>query len=168
MSELNDYLVKSLKGAEAILAMAMDGVNEEQLRAHPGGTANPISLLYAHAVIDEDMIMNAVAGRPSLWSEGWAGKLGGSAEMGTGRLDDLKGLDVDLDRFKPYAQAASERAAEIAAKLTSEDLARNMGPDFENQSVAEVISGYVLWHICFHTGEISSQKGVMGLQGLPF
>ena len=169
MSQLSEYMADALKGSRDIMNGAMDGVSAEQAAKAPGGSANSIASLYVHAVFDEDALISMAAGKESLWASGWKEKVGGSDSMGLTLDDATKAYAFDPDKFSQYAQAVADSSDATIRAFSDADLERkvDMG-DFGAPSVAEIVRDFVTWHYAFHSGEVSSQKGVMGLQGIPF
>jgi hypothetical protein len=162
-------MADALKGARDTLGLAIDGCSPEHLRHEPGGTANTIASVYVHALKDEDDLMALVTGRPSLWNSGWKEKLGGTDEMGL-VLDSVKGYQqLDLAAWAPYVEALGQTSDAAIRGMSDADLEKTVDMGEVGQPTAkEIIRDYITWHHAFHSGEISSQKGVLGLQGVPF
>ena len=170
MGGLSEYLAEALKGSRETLGLTMQGLSAEQLQAAPGGTANNITSLYVHAVKGEDDLLAMAIGKPSLWASGWREKLGGTDAMEGPVLNDgMKAYKLDIEAWAPYVAALSEYADRTVRGMSDADLDGKVDfGEFGQPSVKEVIRDYITWHYAFHSGEISSQKGVMGLQGVPF
>ena len=169
MGQLSDYLAEALKAGRDTMDLTLEGVSPEQMQMSPGGTANPISSIYVHAVRDEDDLISMIVGQPSLWATGWKEKVGGTDEIGLELNDAAKAFKLDRGTFTPYAAAVAEKSERIIRGLSDEDLEKTLDfGEMGQPSAKEVIRDYVTWHYGFHGGEISSQKGVMGLKGVPF
>jgi len=169
MSQLSEYMADALKSAREATLSSLEGLTDEQIHASPGGTANPISSLFIHAVQDEDMLLAMVAGQPSLWESGWKAKIGASDELDSMTLGDGQKSFKLNDAFHEYAAAVAERGDSIVRGLSDAQLQETVDFGEGGQPTKlEVIRDYVTWHYGFHGGEISSQKGVMGLQGIPY
>lgn len=150
------------------------GVNDELAHWQPGGNAHPIGSRYAHMVVSEDMMVNGLLkGSAPLFATSWAGKTGledPQAAFYT-TLDWAKGVKVDIDAMKEYAQAVYANTDEYLATLSEDELERTIDLTEQNLgtwSLGAFLLTFVLGHVRDIMGEISALKGVRGLQGYPF
>lgn len=66
-----------------------------------------------------------------------------------------------------YAAAVHSATHDYLARLTEDELDRRVDFFGRENSVADVLTGFVS-HTACHAGEIAAVKGAQGLQGLPF
>ena len=135
----------------------------------PGSTINSIGAIYAHTVMSEDGLLNALVrgGKPVYFAGGWAQKIG--VEMPQGGLEPDWKIDFDLKLFREYAAAVYEASAQYLASVTDEELDRVVDPGFAPpMPVSSFVANVLNWHVATHQGEISALKGVQGVNGLVF
>ena len=134
----------------------------------PGATVGPIGEIYGHTLAGEDWAFNMlIQGKDLiLKSGGWASKLGLDPEsmnhdwnaVAQNRLSDLQA----------YGKAVSEATDAFLNGLSDADLDKEIDFFGRKEKMGWVIADTVLVHVAFHSGEIASLKGVMGLKGLPW
>lgn len=141
-----------------------------QLLTHrfPGGTINPISVIYAHVLLAEDTIVSrALAdGRTVFDEERWAERLGFS-EAAISQAEDWRDREIALPAFREYALAVYRRTDERIAAATDEALSRNVGRN-QPMTAVEFVAQVGVLHVAEHWGEIAALQGVLGAQGLKF
>ncbi len=72
-----DLIRQVLKDAHQTYEDTMKGVNEKVLHWKPKGKALPISALYVHGVVSEDMLLNGVVRKKErLLNRKWSMKVG--------------------------------------------------------------------------------------------
>jgi hypothetical protein len=163
---------EQLKNAHQWFEGTMAGVTQEQAQWQPPGTAHPIGSRYAHAVVAEDVMVNAlVKGEAPLYATTWAGNTGISDPQFNSTLEWARSVQVDLDDARRYAQAVYDNSDAYLATLKDEGLARVV--DLSQQGLGEwpldaFLLTFVLGHIRDIMGEVSALKGMQGLQGYPF
>jgi hypothetical protein len=89
---------------EIFMATAGD-LTAESTHWVPPGIANPISALYAHAVIEQDDWIAIAKASPSFYESTFKDKTGISEVRNGITLEWAKSLEVDLVRIKSYAEA---------------------------------------------------------------
>ena len=145
------------------------GEDQPALHEIPAGKANPAAVAYAHVVASEDGTVGGwLAGGTPLAAGAWAGKTGINEPMPMGPeyFDWTRKVDVDLPQIRAYAQAVYEASDAYLAGLSAADLDRTMDiPGAGTQTLAWVLSQWVIGHVHDETGEISAIKGVNGLTG---
>jgi hypothetical protein len=149
---------------------AMTGLTDEPFNWLPPGTPNPIKSTYLHAVAGEDMFFQRViGGGQTLWSGGgWAERIGlAQAPAGPRGWDEARNTTVALAPVLAYAEAVCRATDEYLARLTDDELDREVTLFGRTVSVAAVITLFAS-HTAGHAGEIAAVKGLQGLQGLPF
>jgi uncharacterized damage-inducible protein DinB len=141
----------------------------DQLTAVPPGVAHPIGALMAHVVQCEDvMISNVIRGGTPLWEDGWKDKVGGALLVD---IDPAvaRAYRCDLALMQAYGQAVFASTEAFLDGLTEKDLEREldlMPLGFpSNMSVGAFLTQMLLGNTYAHTGEISSQKGLLGKKG---
>jgi hypothetical protein len=163
---------EQLNNAHQWFEGTMSGVNQEQAQWQPPGTAHPIGSRYAHAVVAEDVMVNAlIKGEAPLYATTWAGNTGISDPQFNATLEWARSVQVDLDSARRYAQAVYDNSDAYLATVKDEDLARVV--DLSSQGMGEwpldaFLLTFVLGHIRDIMGEVSALKGMQGLQGYPF
>jgi DinB family protein len=141
----------------------------EALHSIPPGKANPAAVAYAHAVSSEDFTINGwLRGAAPLLAAEWSGKTGMSEPMpqGAAYFDWTRAVQVDIPKVREYAQAVYAASDAYLASLTEADLDRTIDvPGIGPQTLAWILSQWVIGHVHDETGEISAIKGVNGMTG---
>ncbi len=156
-----------------VLEGTMEAVPEDMANRRPGGMANTIGSTYAHVVLSEDQIVNAMlrGGKP-LGEGDWSGRTGVDKPMswsGTDALGDwYRTVSVDLVACRAYGAAVHQSATEFIATADDETLAREVDMFGMKMTVATAFEVFVIGHANSIGGEISALKGVAGLKGYPF
>jgi hypothetical protein len=73
-----------------------------------------------------------------------------------------------LAELQDYGKAVSAATDAFLDSISDADLDRPIDFFGRKESMGWVIADTVLVHVAFHSGEIASLKGVMGLKGLPW
>ncbi len=156
--------------AHSLNDAAMAGVADEHFNWLPPGTINPIKSTFLHSVAGEDLFFQAILqGRPPLWATGgWAGTIGLVQAPGGGQgWEEAKRTVLALGPVLAYADAVRSATNEYLARLTDDELDREVSFFGRASSVADVLARFV-GHTACHAGEIAAVKGMQGLKGLPF
>jgi hypothetical protein len=165
----------ALADAHGSLERTVRGLDQTALDWVPPGTANPIGATFAHLVVSEDMVANAVlAGREPLLRTTFAGRTGLSEPMPTPGPDwaDYGGwarrLRVDPALLLAYAQATWQSSEDFVGSLAPADLEREVDLRFLGRGL-EPLGLAVLRMLCMHVdqihGEIACLKGLQGRGG---
>lgn len=176
-----ELLRNQLQQAHEFLDGAVADVTDEQAHWRPAGLANPLGATYAHLLCGEDAFIATLAGRPALFSDGWAGRVGVSelpplAEPGSVRFLDPSWHDwgrrvrVDLQALRRYGQAVRHATDDYLATASDGDLDQPMdlsAAGLGERSLAWVLSAGVVGHVLSHWGEIVCLKGLQGGRGFP-
>jgi hypothetical protein len=146
-------------------------VSSEQLHWCAADGVMPCSAQYAHTVMAEDFLLNAVVrGGQPLMMTSWAGKTGVSEPPPPGDWGDWsRTVRVDLEATRAYAEAVFAETDSYLASLSASDLDREFDPapiPIGTTTVASMMS-IILGNVYTHSGEISSIKGLQGLKGYP-
>jgi len=162
-----------LKSAHEVLEGTIAGVTPDQAHWKPAGRAVPIGASYAHIATGEDYLINGILrGGTMLFASAWAGKVGVSEPPPQAGewADWARRVKVDLPAVKAYSQAVYQAADSYLATLSDADLERqcDMSGFGMGQQPASTVCSMAVEHASWHTGEISSVKGLQGLQGYPF
>lgn len=131
----------------------------------------PAGAHYAHTAMSEDLILNMVVrGAQPLLMGSWAGRIGVSEPPPDGDWSGwARSVNVDMDQVREYAKAVYAETDSYLASLAAADLGREFDSSplpFGVTSVATVLN-ILCGHIYMHAGEISTVKGLQGLQGYP-
>ncbi len=166
-------LRQQFKMGHEFLEGTLQGVAAEQAHWTPPGKAQPLGANYAHVVLTEDFIINALLqGAAPLMASTWAAK-NGVSEMPPQAPpwnDWASRVQIDLAALHSYAQAVYEATDSYLASLADEDLNRSLdltAIGFGQQTMGFLL-GVLLFNVHTHTGEIACLKGLQGLQGYPF
>ncbi len=152
-----------------------EGLDAETAHFQPGGRAGSAASNLVHAVLIEDIFLNSfvTGGTPLAYGE-WADRTGAS------ELPDMQGGDntgwdqrvtLDLEQGQQYAEAVFNQSDAYLASISAEDLDRTCDLSAFGMSDAEPVStalSIILANSNWHTGEVSTIKGIQGLQGYPF
>ncbi len=164
------FVHQQVAEARGLIDAATAGLTDEHFNWLPPGTINPIKSALLHAVGGEDIfVQSIIQGRPPLWdSGGWAGRIGLAQVPGGGQgWEEAKKTVLVLALVLAYAEAVCIATNEYLARLTDDELERQVSFFGRESSVADVLARFVA-HTAGHAGEIAAVKGMQGLQGLPF
>lgn len=171
MDAISSYR-EGLRWAYELLEMVMADVTPELAHATPPGIANPLAAIYAHAILDLDMIPSFILQRKlPLYQTTWKGKTGISNPQWQMSFDWARRVQVDLPVAKEFAKAAYEKADAYFAAFTEEDLAREVdltAAGLGKRPMSWCLSALVISHLNNMIGEISVLKGIQGAKGYPF
>lgn len=163
---------EGLRWAYELLEMVIADVTPEMAHATPPGLANPLAAIYAHAIVDLDIIPHfLLQGKPGLLQTTWAGQTGISDPQWQMTLEWARTVRVDLPTARVYAKAAHEAADAYISSLTDADLAREVdltGVGLGVRPLSWCLTALVISHINNMIGEISVLKGIQGAKGYPF
>jgi len=173
-SGTRDVLKAALEFAHRyVLEGTMEAVDDELANRRPGGSANSIGSTYAHVVLSEDQIVNAMIRGGKPLSEGdWSGRTGVDRPMswsGTEALGEwYRTVVVDIAACRAYGAAVHRSATEFIAAADDEALGHEVDMFGMKMAVATAFEVFVVGHANSIGGEISALKGVAGLKGYPF
>jgi hypothetical protein len=176
MSEvtIQHVLGEALKMAhEQVLEGTIEGVDNELANKQTSGKDNSIGSTYAHAVLAEDSIVNAMlkGGQP-LNEEAWKDKTGVDKPMTMTDPEELarwySTVHVDIPIVREYAKAVYAASAEFIQNADDDTLAKIVDFWGMKLDVATAFEAFVIGHCNSIAGEISALKGVAGLKGYPF
>jgi len=142
-------------------------LSQEQLTWKPAANANPIGYLFWHTICTEDMIINGLQGKPSVWeSEKWYEKLGMDAKaQGTGfqepEVDKVAALP--LTDLLAYAERVTRCVEDYIKTLDDDKLDYAPNPERPRGTIAMMLRNFVLAHGWWHLGEIKYLKGMQGM-----
>jgi len=140
-------------------------------RAIDNSKTNTIAATYAHAVISEDVLANAmIQGKAPIFDAGWAAKTGVAFPGVPPMLTPEWAANIKLNRtaFSEYAAAVYGATDAFLAGLTDAESARKLQGPMGETTVGWMVAVLLATHYPGHAGEIAALKGVHGLQGLPF
>jgi hypothetical protein len=167
-----ELLQFSLGNALGVLEQVVSDLTQEQADWQPPGTAVAIGALYWHLISSTDAIVHQwCIGHATLdETEGWKDRavLASPPPEEGEHAASMKAVRVDLPAVRQYAQAVGAAVQGWLASLVPEDLERKLDTPIGEQSLAELVVTFVIWHINAHCGEISALKGCQGATGYPF
>jgi hypothetical protein len=171
------------KGSAAERAFA--GLSDEQMRVRPREDLNSLAWLMWHIARAEDIFVNPViAGRPQIFDDGWAGKLGITRRdfgigMTTAEVTELT-RHIDLAALRAYRDAVGLRTREVAdgfdwgGTVPAEAMERAAAQGafgvrtetvvkaFTGRPRAMLLSGIALMHPMQHIGEAATVRSAGG------
>ena len=155
---------------EILMATAED-LTTELTHWIPPGIANPISAIYAHALIEEDAWVGIPMDSAPLHESSFKGKTGISEIQNAITPEWAKSVEVNLERIGAYAEAVHATTKRYIDGLIDDDLDRMI--DLSSIGEGEKPLGWLLGtvlinHTSWATGEISCLKGLQGERGYPF
>lgn len=158
----NHRMAKSIIGD-----MGLELINQKVA----GSTINQAGTIFAHAVLSEDMFIQAIAkGGPTLRvSGGWDAKWGMAIpERPVQTVEWDAAMTLNLETFMPYVDAVFSATETFFAALSDAELDREVQAMGRAQPLGELLATLGVFHMGEHLGEIAALKGVMGVKGLPF
>jgi hypothetical protein len=145
-------------------------VSPEHARWNPPGKAVPIGASYAHALIGEDAVLCGMVRKtaPLIFTT-WAQRSGLSEPPPQSPpWDDwARRVQIDLPALREYGQAVYAATDAYLASLSPADLDVEIGGFGRKQKLGDFLASLAL-HAGWHTGEISSVKGLLNTKGYPF
>lgn len=177
MNNAVKLLRDQVKDAHGWLEATMVGAEEKHLSVTPPGTANPLGATYAHAVLSEDgIVAGMLQNKMPLLATTYKSKLGVNKPMPmpgpewAHYNDWTHSVEVDMPKFREYAQAVYIATDEYLASLNDKDLENPVDMTqvgLGQKTLAWALSTLLVGHIHDMTGEISVLKGIQGLKGYP-
>lgn len=171
MDTISSYR-EGLRWAYEMLEMVMVDVTPELAHAIPPGIANPLAAIYAHAILDLDVIPSFILQRKlPLYQGAWKGKTGISDPQWQMSFEWARTVQVDLPVARQYGKAAYEKADEYISKFSESDMIRELdltAAGLGKRPLSWCLSALVLSHLNNMIGEISVLKGIQGVKGYPF
>lgn len=155
---------------EIFMATARD-LTTEMTHWVPPGIANPISAVYAHAMIEQDDWISLASGNPQLYASTWKDKTGISTVQNGITLEWARSLKIDLEKLHGYASTLHSTTETFVGGLSESDLDNMVDMSIigaGDQSLGWVLGTLMINHISWMTGEISCLKGLQGERGYPF
>jgi hypothetical protein len=173
-----ELLRRIVNDARKVLDGTMADVTQVQADYVPPGIANPLGATYAHVVCSEDMAVQGMFRQlPPMFASSWQGRTGLSEPMPMPGPEWVnyaawtRRVKVDLNNFRPYAQAVAAETDAWIASLSDADLDRTLdlsSAGLGQHTLATAIALVLAFHIGTETGEISVLKGIQGARGYPF
>lgn len=167
---------------------AFGGLNDAQMRVRPREDLNSLAWIMWHIARAEDIFINAlVVGRPQVFDDAWAKRLGISRRdfgigMASPEVTDLTRV-IDLGALRQYRDAVGRRTREIIAGFTDSDWggeiagpavqkaaadgafgsrAEQLVKTFTGRPRTAVLSGIALFHPAGHLGEAVTVRNAGG------
>lgn len=172
-------LRERVQTAHQMLEATMADVQPEHLHWLPPGRANPLGASYAHALLEEDILVHGLLmHQPPLIATTWEGRAGLSEPMPDFAPEQwatypqwTRRVRVDLDALRQYAQAVHAATDAYLATLDDADLSRTI--DLSAIGMGQVSQAWYIGtgiaaHCDMMCGEISCLKGLQGAKGYPF
>ena len=169
--DIKTYLQRQMANVRSQVDDAMNGLTEEQFNWQPPGTVNPICATLIHLISGEDMfIQELIQGKQQGWeTQDWNQKIGiQSPPGGPGNgWEDCKSNHICIEPVLAYRKAVQEAMDAYLAKITEEELDRQVNFFGNKMPVAELLMIIVV-HSASHAGEIAAVKGMQGDKGWSF
>ena len=163
--EIKEYVQLQVARGRSLLDSALADTPQAMVNQKGVEHLNTIAAVYSHVIAGEDYFVNvAILGKTRIWeSEGWAEKLGMSAEIGRNW-----GITIpDLAAFQTYASAVHAATDAYVATIMPADLDRLVKVFNNDRPIANVLTLLAI-HSAGHGGEIATVKAALGMKGLPF
>lgn len=172
-------LKDEIKNARETLEGTVADIKEEHLHKNPGGKASTLAGAYAHLISSEDVIVQSMLqGKAPLYETTFSGKTGASeimpamdAQWAESHAKWSKSVQLDLAKFREYAQAVYEATDEYLSGLSDEDVEGDVDLSslgMGSKQLAYLLYAFIAGHTNNLAGEISAIKGVFGERGYPF
>ncbi len=165
--ELKEYLTGEMENVQRLLGLALQDLDDEVANWQPGGTANSIASILAHVTSTQDNSINVtlLGGETVFESGGWAAKTGIPAES-----EKIwgGGWQLNLNGFAEYQAALAGSMNRFMESLDEADLDKEVSYSQRPRPAAWMLRNIIFHHSLYHSGEIFTLKGLMGLKGLPF
>ena len=166
----------------------LTGLSDEQMRVRPREDLNSIAWLVWHIARAEDiMVSRVLAGRPQVFDDAWAKRLGITRRdfgigMSSAEVSDLT-RQIDLGALREYRDAVGLRTREVVSGFKDQDWQGEVTAPAMEQAAAEgafgartepmvkafsgrpramVLSGIALFHPAGHLGEAVTVRGAGG------
>jgi hypothetical protein len=164
-----EWLQGEIAEGHVMLDQILDGLTDEVAHWEPGGTTNNIAQLISHMVSGQDRAVNvAIKGGTSVMDAGgWAAKTGIPQERGA---IWTKGWRLNLDAFREYRAEVNDSVKRFFATAKPSDFEgeAQWGPPGNMRPKLWILHTPATAHVRFHSGEVSTIKGLQGLKGLPY
>lgn len=160
--------------AHGLTTRMIEGLAPAEIHWRPPGLAHPIGATYAHMVLNEDWLVQALLLGGAPWYEGaWMSRTGcSSLQPGDGAWEEwARTVEIDLSALQEYARAVYTATDSYLATLQPEGLDREIpfpSPRQGTRPLSGVLSAILIRHHANHCGEIAVVKGLQGLRGYPF
>jgi hypothetical protein len=179
--QATELLLEQVKFAHWWIENIVEAITPEHAHWHPPATiVNSIGSNYAHLLVYEDLVINAIMkGDAPLYASSWAGKTGMSTlpPMPTPEnpglpnwLEWSKQVTFDLGSLRTYAQATFAATEKYFASLSDEQMHQTVDLtlyDLGHQEIHWTLSVIIVGHTFAHGGEIACLKGLQGMKGFP-
>lgn len=162
-----------LKWAHDTMEGTMADVTAEVAHYNETNKAIPVGAAYAHCVLGEDMMAPMIFpdAKPLYVTPEDAGisePMPSQAEWDRHEAW-YKSVKVDLEKLRAFAQRVYLATDKYLSEMKETDLEKEIDlGSMGKQSLAWVISNFLILHTANLTGEISAAKGLQGLKGYPF
>ncbi len=168
---MQQVLQSSLQGAHGIFLQVISDIAPATLQSVPAG-ANIQSLqaIIAHAVLDDDFIVNAM-----ICGKGRAATAEALAGSGVPLPPDprmtaewAQSINMNLPAFIDFSKKVFASTEAAIGAMSDAELEAEMDGPFGKRPKVAYVNGFALYHFVSHTGEIAAMKGIHGMKGLPF
>lgn len=170
--ELKDFALNSLNDVQAALAVALDGLTDEELLWQPQPGANHIAYNLWHMMRVEDWFYQYLFQRvPQVWeAEKWHEKLNLPEDPRvTGYGYTAEQVDnfprVKLRHLMGYAEAVRARTVDYLQKVDSARFDEMVKSRMFGEVKVGNMIGHLLMEIAQHVGQIAYIRGLMKAQG---
>ena len=168
--ETIEFIKGSVHGAYHQADDVIKDTTVEMFNWVPAGTANPISAIFVHFLSSEDFfIQTRLRNVPQIWEAGgWSKKTRVLKIPGYGdNWSEFKHKKIEIEPVLAYQKEIRESTEDYLETLTPSELEREVDFAGGKQPITTIL-GLLARHIVFHSGEISTLKGIQGAKGLPY
>ena len=163
--EVDALLLDIFERIRGLVPAVVDGLDDNQLAARPGGSANSIAWLVWHLSRIQDDHIAGVAGTGQLWhTDGWADRFGldlDPDDTGYGhRPADVAKVHASATLLAGYHEAVAERTAQFVRGLGAGDLDRVVDADWDPPVTLGVRLISVASDCLQHVGQAAYARGL--------
>ena len=162
----------ALQNAHKYFKATVTDLTPDDAHYIPPGVAHPIGARYAHAIIGDDVLANALlAGGAPLYVTTFKDKTGiNNPDLDTD-LEKARQIKLDLPHVAKYMDAVFAASEAHFESLTEKDLERTVDLTAQGIGVIPIsvfLADFIVGHLHDVMGEISAVKGLLGKKGYPF
>ncbi len=162
------YLKKQLESMWHLQNAALESVTDEIVMQQPSGTVSPIGVIWLHMVNAQDNFTGILAGKTSLWRQGWSEKFDLAQAPNIGEdWTPYYETSLTVDLLRAYGDAVRKFTQVTLEGIEDKDLDDTVKMFTDHDPKADVWV-LMIGHTLLHCGEIAALKGMFGEMGLPF
>lgn len=165
MESVNEILIDGFGRVEEVVKEVLRGLSDEDLQFRPSPSANSIAWLVWHLARIQDDHVAEVAGRPQVWSQGWADKFGlpfDAAATGWGQgPDEVAAVKASGRLLGGYYEAVHKATLDYVRGLKPADYGRVVDKSWDPPVTLGVRLVSVLADDLQHAGQAAYVRGLL-------